>query len=473
MGKTTLVRRIAYLLAQRCMHDASARIPVVLPLSSIATDQTLEGLLGRQFTALSVCPNYNFQLFLTLNTKGRFVIFFDGFDEMKKTISWDSLMFNLEQIHQLVVPGSKVVLLGRPSAFLTDEEHDEALHGRRKQLGRDRPIPGWPDYRELHINEFTRQQVAAYIQRYLTNIHSGSDSSADRHHRISKYLENMESAQGKRLLDLAARPVQLSMLMELLPEYTRPLDKLTVALLYSEFIDMLLRREHSKAARHSFRPDQRKRFASRLAYWMWQDEQRHSIDLNNIPDVLFDEFFDDSPVGHIDDVKRDLLSGGFLDRRAPNIYYFPHRSFQEYLVAEELVFIMQTSMKLLDQCAYITPEVASFFVEIAGKSWISKLRQACSVQGRPSLQLLDLINTGCAYYGLSLLEVFDKAGPPQKSRKTTAGDREALLRKLAVSGVVTISKPKKSASPIEQFYLQRSRNLHRKGGVTPKGKFRA
>src|SRR5215212_8062346 len=67
VGKTTLAKRLAHSLATRCLDDPSARIPVVIPLATIATDQTLEGLLGRQFTSVTLCHNYNFQLFASLN----------------------------------------------------------------------------------------------------------------------------------------------------------------------------------------------------------------------------------------------------------------------------------------------------------------------------------------------------------------------------------------------------------------------
>ena len=112
------------------------------------------------------------------------MIFLDGFDEMKKMMSWDALLFNLTQLHQLVVPGSRVVLLGRPSAFLSSEEQDEALHGVTRTLGLGRRIPGWPDYDELTLRPFTRQQTKAFIRNYIsakpeTEHDSGTEFEAD------------------------------------------------------------------------------------------------------------------------------------------------------------------------------------------------------------------------------------------------------------------------------------------------------
>jgi hypothetical protein len=89
---------------------------------------------------------------MKLNSSGRFVILLDGFDEMKKTMSWESMRYNLGQLNKLVDSNSKVVILGRPSAFLTEAEYKEALHGIRPILNTERSIPGWPDYEEYHLS---------------------------------------------------------------------------------------------------------------------------------------------------------------------------------------------------------------------------------------------------------------------------------------------------------------------------------
>lgn len=471
IGKSTLTKRLAHLFALQCSMDVHARIPVVLQLSSIATDQTLEGLLGRQFTSTSVCPNYNYQLFTTLNSRGRFIFFLDGFDEMKKTMSWDSLVFNLTQLNQLITPQSKVILLGRPSAFLSDEEQDEALHGRVKQLGKERRIPGWPDYRELHIRPFTRQQVAVFIQRHLDALPSTSQEELEVRHQISKYLENIESPQGKRLVDLAARPVQLRMLMELLPEYKGSLDRLTVAILYSEFIDLLLRREAEKPGRGAFSKDQRKRFASRLAYWMWQEDQRSEIDSALLPEELFDDYFKNLPTDvRPADVKRDLLSGAFLERKPPNRIYFPHRSFQEYLVAEELAHMLHTNDERLGMCAFMTPEATSFFIELIGKKGAIKLRRFWTDEARLSSNVHELINTACAHYDLELRGSPGTVLSEDLRRAVSSDERERLLRKLEIVGVVA-SSSQPQITPEATKKLSKASH-HRKGGVTPKHRFR-
>jgi hypothetical protein len=132
LGKTTFMRHIAHKYALRALADATGRIPVFVRLGDIANEQSLEGLLGKIFTATNYVKNYNFSTFIELNRLGRFLIIFDGFDEMKQMLSWNDFKYNLRELNRLVCTNSKVIILGRPTAFLTDAEHNYALHGIKK-----------------------------------------------------------------------------------------------------------------------------------------------------------------------------------------------------------------------------------------------------------------------------------------------------------------------------------------------------
>ena len=209
LGKSTLARRISSKFAALYENDPSNRIPILIPLSYLATDQTLEGLLGRLFTTHTSVHNYNYDLFLALNRRGKFLILLDGFDEMKRSMSWESLRYNLSQLNRLIDENSKVMLLGRPTAFLSSEEHDEALHGRRMINSQERKIPDWPDYKEYHLLPFTRVQVEEYLNKVLTLIEAKENDDSDKSHKLRSYLKKIQGTKGRRLVDLVSRPVQL------------------------------------------------------------------------------------------------------------------------------------------------------------------------------------------------------------------------------------------------------------------------
>ncbi|MFY0629729.1 MAG: NACHT domain-containing protein [Flavobacteriaceae bacterium] len=394
LGKSSLAKRIAYLLSVDYLKSRTSRIPILIKLEHIATEQDLEGLLGTQFTSHSVVDNYNFRLFMKLNELGRFVFLLDGFDEMKKTMSWDSLNYNLGQLKRLVNKNSKVVLLGRPTAFLNDDEHKEALNGVRRILGIEKKIPNSPNFEELYIKAFNRNQVKQFILKYLEFKKDDKDSSK---RNIEKYLEKIEKSEGKRLIDLASRPVQLKMLLEILPDYEGEINKLTVAVLYSEFIDLVIRREVAKSTREGFSLKDRRNFAMKLAYWMWKNEIGSEVDGTKIPDYIIEPFVKLNQ--DTEQVRRDLLQGCFLERKPPLGFYFPHRTFQEYLVAEQLFNFILSKDSEIENCPFLTPEIISFFVELIGQkqvvSWRKYLEKTDSSVNENCLELFDIT---CDHY---------------------------------------------------------------------------
>ena len=127
MGKTSFARHMAYTVTTKQIPSCISRIPVLIKLGDISSEQGLEGLLGKVLAANSAVGNYHFDIFMELNRRGRFFIILDGFDEMKHTMSWNQFKYNFSQLNRLIVENSKILLLGRPSAFLSDAEHYFAL----------------------------------------------------------------------------------------------------------------------------------------------------------------------------------------------------------------------------------------------------------------------------------------------------------------------------------------------------------
>jgi hypothetical protein len=119
-------------------------------------------------SARSAVHNYHFDTFMTLNGMGRLLVILDGFDEMKHTMTWEEFRFNFQELNRLVVATSRVILLGRPSAFLSDAEHTWVLRGVRQIGANSFRMSDWPEYRELHLAPFSEQDAFKFIHDYLT-----------------------------------------------------------------------------------------------------------------------------------------------------------------------------------------------------------------------------------------------------------------------------------------------------------------
>lgn len=94
MGKTTFARYCCCQLAKQVLKNSENRIPILLRLGEISSEQSLEGLLGKLFTSTYQIHGYSFQGFLSLVRMGKFIIFLDGFDEMKHTLNWSEFKYN-------------------------------------------------------------------------------------------------------------------------------------------------------------------------------------------------------------------------------------------------------------------------------------------------------------------------------------------------------------------------------------------
>jgi hypothetical protein len=381
IGKSSFATHLAAVLAERALADTSARIPILIRLGEVSGEQTLEGLLGKHFTATHQVVGYSFSAFHSLNVHGRFVIILDGFDEMKQLLSWREFRYNLYQLNRLHAGDSRLLILGRPTAFETDEEQRYALHGERQvRFGVIRE-PEWPDYEEVQLAPLTTDQMRTFLQQYLA--YRGSDLAEDE----GKWTELWYRVTSKHLRDIARRPVQLRMLAEILPSYGGDVEDLDLNRIYDIFIDQLIHdviaREEKKHSRLAFSANERRDFLRRFAYWLWQYPISSVVTTDQIPEELIRPYAKDSD---LEATRRDLVVGSPLDRRPGERVRFPHRSFQEFLVAEEMWSrLISGSLYLQAADGLLTDEVAAFMAlqrgakeAAAARSLIPELRGAFS-----------------------------------------------------------------------------------------------
>jgi hypothetical protein len=171
------------------------------------------------------------------------------------------------------------------------------------------------------------------------------------------------------LADIVRRPVQLKMLAEVLPDYSgKNLDAITVHDLYDYFIDFVTDREATKPERGRFKPEQLRTFARDVAIWLWRQRGQRSAP-SLIPAEIIDNYR--GPTDDVETTMRDLVVSSLLDRRPGIPFFFPHRSFQEFLVAEAVfVGVAGGTLAYEDLQGILTPQVGHFLVGFATERFL-------------------------------------------------------------------------------------------------------
>jgi len=365
-GKSSFARRLLSWQAQKALDDPAARRPVLLRLGAITRSTGLDSLLGSLFTSEYEVRGYSFRRFKELNEKGRLLLILDGFDEMKHAMTWTEFLNEIAELNALNAGDSRVVLLGRPSAFTSDDEHMEALRGRRRTDAGTRRLLDWPEFREFDLEPFTRAERADFVARFLHEAEAqrlrplGQEPDPDLTRRRAEEVNRLADREG----EVFGKPVHAKILVELaldpdfdLENFAKGVTRWT---LYAEFFRQLARRETRKPARSPIEAKFRLEFLRRVALWLWKDRDgTTSFRAADLPRAVYD----DLPAGDAeepDDKRREYLAGAFLERKANDTYFFPHRSFAEFLVAEHLALHPPSAARHEEYGALVRDGVAEF-----------------------------------------------------------------------------------------------------------------
>ena len=214
------------------------------------------------------------------------------------------------------------------------------LRGRRKIGNLWHSIPGWPEFAEFNLQDFSSQERSEFVTKYL------SRPGFRRHSKTSLTPAEIERRAQKvnELADLApevfAKPVHAKILTDLGADPTFNLDRFETGVsrwqLYEAFFETLADRETTKDSRKDIGGKARLNFLREVALWLWTVQGgATAFAAGDMPPELINkmpgEDFVDSEAK-----AREYLTGSFLEKKSGDIFYFGHRSFAEFLVAQRM-----------------------------------------------------------------------------------------------------------------------------------------
>ncbi|MBV9569784.1 MAG: hypothetical protein JO056_00900 [Alphaproteobacteria bacterium] len=395
-GKSSLAKRLVSHLAKQALIDPLTRRPVLIKLGVLSRYSSLEGLLGGMFTYEFPVDGFSVRQFMMLNKKGRLAVVLDGFDEMKHAMSWADFRSQITDLNKLTEGAAKVVLLGRPSAFLSDDEHIHILRGVKRMGDGWRRLPNWPEFHEYDLQDFSASERADFVKRYLTYRASTVSTTQKLPEAWVETRAQEVNQLATRGQDIFQKPVHAKILTDLASDPKVSLTKfshnITSWQLYEMFFSTLAEREVQKEARRDIDENSRLEFLRAVAFWMWTHKSGVThFNASDLPDELV-AALPSGGAADLESKKREYLSGSFLERKGGDIYYFAHRSFAEFLVAYRMLLRSPTAGEQGQYSDLSKDGVLNFLLEFPKReslaNWIGTLGEA---KGHISLEYLALL----------------------------------------------------------------------------------
>jgi hypothetical protein len=393
MGKSSLAKFMAYQHAKSWLTDQTKRIPILIELAEFSRQQRLEGVISSLMAADYNIPGFHFHTFMQLNRAGRFFVILDGFDEMKHCMTIDEFTYNWRQICRLVVGRSKVVLFGRPSVFMSDDELTLFLHGTLKTDATSLTLPDSPNFATQELSFFSRAEVSKFIPRYVAML---SKKLAATHNTPPLSEDKMQAriAQIGSLDydELLKRPIHVKLVCDV--AFGNPTVDLTTFgkyELYDQVVRRLCSREDEKIGRSSAGIERRVSFSRGLAWWAWTESKHAGFTASELPSELIQRFSNDHrSLG--DGSRRELLASAAVDTKRGLRYHFPHRSILEFLVADYAIREMNFEKDAARLSETLNEEIALFIgahrTSDFADSWLEALN---TFGGRLSIKFISLM----------------------------------------------------------------------------------
>lgn len=341
LGKTTFSLHLASVLSEEYQKGQFDRIPIRIALGGMYSKQDLTALICSALSSgeggASV-KDFSFGYFLEMNRQGQYLLILDGFDEMRHAMAIDDFVYTFEEMKPLFGDRAKIIILGRPDSFLTNSE-EEAILGslfdaKNEQLKK---------LAKVEVAFFSRDEIVGYLDAFLRKRGATLSPTEQRNYNI--LLQKIPDGDD----GLLARPVQLSMFTKIIDECLSSNELINRYELYRRFIYGFISRESRKAAR-KLPPnpllddradnDPRAEFMQAIAWWLLNVKKENRFEAEEVPIDIIPSAIKTGKTtitaireAIVGSVIEPINQSGVLGSKAKRFYYFPHKSYLEFLIA--------------------------------------------------------------------------------------------------------------------------------------------
>jgi hypothetical protein len=379
-GKTSYAKYLAAWLAKRALDDLLQPKPILLQLGNLTRQQSIRGLINNLFSDEFNIEGYSYRLFNLLLGQGSFVVILDGFDEMKHAMRSRDIVANLNMLRDFMKnKRSKFMLLGRPDPFTTIQD-EFALKGGvtiGTQIIDDNTTLKFDIF---GLAEFSDDELDAFLRAFLVS-KTRNSGIGNKKAYIDARLQDIKTMN---ISSVVRKPVHAKMLGVLTAAPNWKIESTSEYDLFDHFVAGFLRRELSeKEARATIPESQRRQFMEKIAWWLWTKKKRISFSSDEVPDQVISSargFFESGESK--ENIVREMLIGSILSRSMSSdlvvakdafSFYFPHKSYWEFLVAEYIASGNFRAVDTRDFVQGITLDVLKFLSERNNRGFLERL----------------------------------------------------------------------------------------------------
>ncbi|WP_445453530.1 NACHT domain-containing protein [Flavobacterium sp. 25HG05S-40] len=369
-GKTTLMQRIRYELANKYLLEKTTIKPFYLELKNFHKYSDLQ-----TFISITFCKQFNLDISQEKIWKeidrGGFVFLLDGFDEMSLQVNNKVKLDNFMILYRILLSNSFSIITCRPSYFVSNKEYNDLIKAIQHKVNPTKIIlpSNTSDYirRKSDFKILETQLSTKYISSKNSHNETNSNKSymtitldSFSEEKIDLFLKNFEgkfqevcnsSWQEVKdfllsvydLKDLMKKPILLSMIKDTIllekGNYKKSNINYGSSALYELYTNLNLELEWSKGTtRQLIDKEQRREFAQAIAILIYKSD-KPDIAYNDIIDIIKQyknnlENINKSISNYaIKDIASDIQICTFITRVGEDKFKFIHRSFMEFFVA--------------------------------------------------------------------------------------------------------------------------------------------
>jgi uncharacterized protein YjbI with pentapeptide repeats len=381
-GKTWFCKRYGAKSLDKYLENPDInRLPIFISLRDYAKSYSIQQMITDLLVNEYEFTNNTgaFKVFEELNRQGKFLLIFDGFDEMAQKVDYGVVVNNFWELAKVAVPNSKVLLTCRTTHFRYALESQKVLGGKEK--GSTILPTNQAGFEILHLEEFSEEKIVDVMSKRLGNREQAYDYWCK-----LKPIYDIPS--------IAHKPVLIPMLIDVMSEIVAS-PRVNPALIYHIYTDRWINQSIAEQRSYLRTRWDKLYFMTELA-WHMIKTQNLKISWKDIPSFINENFH--VPSKELDYYEHDLRNNSFLKRDHEGIFEFSHKSMAEFFVAYKFALELGAAkseyldgipaertkqmplLQLSDKFGYalLTPEIALFLQDmITHKDTLKDLFNRC------------------------------------------------------------------------------------------------